>query len=780
MTHAQAVEELLQKCETLLAQGETRQASVLLDKVLRLDFVNARAWQMLHGLIGQGRPLEVFQREFAQKYYPARAHLLEPLDLIPLPPPEAAPENPPPAPAPVEGAVCVYCGRYNPPGTPLCLVCGATLAAPAAPPVDARAEEQACPRCGHQNAAQARFCAQCGKGLLQADEPIPAPPPAVLQGHEPALVPPPQTAVPTVPAPQVVVLQGHEPALTPPAQTAVPSAPAAGGGAETSCPNCGRGNPHDARLCAYCGYDFFYRRVVTAESKAQRERPVFRFHFVDIGDLVVVLSLFLPWDSSTGILYIPYLLNVWGVIAKNDFGGWIIAFIVTALGASILVRARHRLLAGLSAVGSVVSLVVAAEEMGSTEVGVPVAFAGTLLVLMGVIFFENERLSQWLSIHRKTILLGIAAVLGLAFVGFLVFTGVDTLQMNATTSANRTRYAQTSAAVTQIAQNTALVRTQRAQQTGAVNTQAAGVKQKTAEITNATATAVARMTQSFLATRSPAVQTRQASVPAVGADFQKYQVTYKVSSLQFGDRIYTANADGSDARQVVATVYKFQNCPRVSPNRKLMAFSPITRANSSIHEVWLADANGNNPRKITDGDCPVWSPDSQALYFISGSAITKVNIDGSGRTKVKDSVDSSSPNAYAFSVSPDGRTLVYTSKGILYALSLSNGNTRALTSAAIGKVRTPNFSPDGNWIAFSMETGGQDTDIYLMQLNGTGLHRLTFDSLGNFTPYWSPDGVWVGFVGRNGNGFLNFVVRADGSGRLQRIPLSGSEFFFVP
>ena len=62
---------------------------------------------------------------------------------------------------------------------PLCLVCGATLAAPAAPPVDARVEEQACPRCGQQNAAQARFCAQCGKGLLQADEPIPAPPPAV-------------------------------------------------------------------------------------------------------------------------------------------------------------------------------------------------------------------------------------------------------------------------------------------------------------------------------------------------------------------------------------------------------------------------------------------------------------------------------------------------------------------------------------------------------------------------------------------------------------------------
>ena len=261
MTHAQAVEELLQKCETLLAQGDARQASMLLDKILRLDFANARAWRMLHGMLGRGQPFEAFQREFARKYYPARAYLLETLDLIPLAPPEAAPGIPPAAPSLADeaqphsdGTMCAYCGRYNPPGQPVCLVCGANLAAPGAKPqpeapqagspptVDVpatsageRADELVCPKCQHRNELRASFCTQCGTSLLQADYP------AAVKA-QPAAMP--------VPAPNFVPPEPQEA----PWLRAGRKDPRGG----YNCPACGHFNPVERTRCASCDFDLIH------------------------------------------------------------------------------------------------------------------------------------------------------------------------------------------------------------------------------------------------------------------------------------------------------------------------------------------------------------------------------------------------------------------------------------------------------------------------------------------------------------------------------------------
>jgi dipeptidyl aminopeptidase/acylaminoacyl peptidase len=57
---------------------------------------------------------------------------------------------------------------------------------------------------------------------------------------------------------------------------------------------------------------------------------------------------------------------------------------------------------------------------------------------------------------------------------------------------------------------------------------------------------------------------------------------------------------------------------------------------------------------------------------------------------------------------------------------------------------TPQFSPDGEWIAFSSERSGS-TDIWIGKCDGTGLRRLTFLDGFAGTPRWSPDGEWVAF-----------------------------------
>jgi TolB protein len=87
----------------------------------------------------------------------------------------------------------------------------------------------------------------------------------------------------------------------------------------------------------------------------------------------------------------------------------------------------------------------------------------------------------------------------------------------------------------------------------------------------------------------------------------------------------------------------------------------------------------------------------------------------------------------------------------------------ALTSD--GRSRSPSWSPDGKQIAFirgSSETGG--THVYLIEVDGGGLTRVTPSPGPYDTPRWSPDGSRLAFAdGSIGNGDI-FTIRADGTG----------------
>lgn len=73
------------------------------------------------------------------------------------------------------------------------------------------------------------------------------------------------------------------------------------------------------------------------------------------------------------------------------------------------------------------------------------------------------------------------------------------------------------------------------------------------------------------------------------------------------------------------------------------------------------------------------------------------------------------------------------------------------------------WSPDGSRIAFHSDRRGND-DIYTISPDGTGLERVTDDSADDFVPAWSPDGSRIAFASdRNGN-FDIYTIKPDGSG----------------
>ena len=80
-----------------------------------------------------------------------------------------------------------------------------------------------------------------------------------------------------------------------------------------------------------------------------------------------------------------------------------------------------------------------------------------------------------------------------------------------------------------------------------------------------------------------------------------------------------------------------------------------------------------------------------------------------------------------------------------------------------GDVQTPAWSPDGRKLAFVSRRDG-NSDIYVMNADGSGQENLTRQPANDSHPSWSPDGRKIAFVSRrNGNSEI-YVMNADGSG----------------
>ncbi len=85
----------------------------------------------------------------------------------------------------------------------------------------------------------------------------------------------------------------------------------------------------------------------------------------------------------------------------------------------------------------------------------------------------------------------------------------------------------------------------------------------------------------------------------------------------------------------------------------------------------------------------------------------------------------------------------------------------------IKSVEDPQISPDGKRVAFvvkadSLEAGTSNADIYIINVDGTGLHRLTTNPATDNTPRWSPDGKTILFVSTRKDGPQAWVIPADG------------------
>lgn len=96
----------------------------------------------------------------------------------------------------------------------------------------------------------------------------------------------------------------------------------------------------------------------------------------------------------------------------------------------------------------------------------------------------------------------------------------------------------------------------------------------------------------------------------------------------------------------------------------------------------------------------------------------------------------------ALDVSPDGRSIVFGLLGDLYTMPVAGGRATRLTRGSAWDMQ-PQFSPDGQWIAYTSDRSGTE-NIWMMRRDGTDARPVTQES-DRFTnsPAWSPDGQWI-------------------------------------
>ncbi len=210
--------------------------------------------------------------------------------------------------------------------------------------------------------------------------------------------------------------------------------------------------------------------------------------------------------------------------------------------------------------------------------------------------------------------------------------------------------------------------------------------------------------------------------------------------------LFIMAADGSNVRQLTRTPKAAEGYPSASPDGKSIAYESDAAAGN--FDIWLMNANGFNPRRITSDRArdvaPAWSPDGQSIVFMSDRDnrefdLYRMNADGTGVTRLTRGGTNWFPQ-----FSPDGNNIALHVGRDVHVRAEGGALTRLTTDPANGMY--PSWSPDGKQLVFMSWRSGK-TEIFLMNADGSGQRVLASSPLGSaIDPRWSPDGKLIVFV----------------------------------
>ncbi len=177
------------------------------------------------------------------------------------------------------------------------------------------------------------------------------------------------------------------------------------------------------------------------------------------------------------------------------------------------------------------------------------------------------------------------------------------------------------------------------------------------------------------------------------------------------------------------------------------------------------------------GRGPAWSPDGTQLALVTQDLTTR-----QFELRLRSAQGEIGPALIAglnkledLSWTPDGQSLLFTGLSEekdteLFMVQADGSGLRRLTNSP-GWDSDARISPDGTQIVFVSNRDGND-DIYVMDINGQNVRRLTTNKAQDVNPAWSPDGQWIVFASNRGSGMAYnnydlYTMAADGDNQCQ-------------
>jgi TolB protein len=259
---------------------------------------------------------------------------------------------------------------------------------------------------------------------------------------------------------------------------------------------------------------------------------------------------------------------------------------------------------------------------------------------------------------------------------------------------------------------------------------------------------------------SPSTAASEAPGPSAG---ERSSLSGRIVFDNHND-VWSIHADGTDLTRLTQSPWPEFDATW-SPDGTQIAFRSEPNGDQ---EIWLMNADGSEPHRLTRGLSPAWSPDGSKIAFASPgdqpcppgrgprcTGLSIMNADGSGQHRVPGTDGGEYP-----SWSPDGKRIAFNSNlsgsHVMYIVDVDG--SRMVDLSSVGEGWQVDWSPDGRSIVFTSHRDHPDnyTDVYEMRPDGSAVRRLTHNRA--YTPAWSPDGDHIVFSAPG-----LFIMDPDGS-----------------
>jgi TolB protein len=224
---------------------------------------------------------------------------------------------------------------------------------------------------------------------------------------------------------------------------------------------------------------------------------------------------------------------------------------------------------------------------------------------------------------------------------------------------------------------------------------------------------------------------------------------------------------------------------------------------NNVNEIFLVDVATGQTRSLLSGAAfhdafsPLWSPDGQRLAFtarfpnddarVSSAFNSEVMVMNTGQGSPLNLTGHAADREYLADWSPDGQHILFLSNRnsafgaygereftnlFVMDVDCEGCSARQLGSFDLFNAR-PRWSPDGRRILFAapgyldspdpLADMDWDTEIYVVNSDGSDLRQLTHNDEYDGLPAWSPDGAQIAFLSPLIGQTRVYLMNADGS-----------------